>query len=82
MKHDTDSIKMVMQVIGKDLHTPLPIPPGPHYSWRKTSVTRIDGVAEHFRPGFRTYPERIKDAVSRVFGLLKRYAQPWRNRGK
>ena len=81
MKHETETLGLIPDSLKSKLDLSPRLPATWHNrSWiRKTSSGRIP---DHLRDGYITYPQAIKNAVSRVFGLLKRYAQPWRNRSK
>ncbi|GAB3362665.1 MULTISPECIES: hypothetical protein [Giesbergeria] len=71
MPHSSEDLKIIGKVLGKKVDLPVARPAGWHNPrWReKTSIGRIP---EHLRPGFRTYPQIIKDAVSNFLSALYR----------
>ena len=81
MKNDTESLCLIPDSVKEkiDLYPRLPA------TWHDRSWIRNTNsgrIPDHLRGDYITHPQAIKNAVCRVFGFLKRYAQPWQNWGK
>lgn len=81
MQDTRDCLRHIADAVRK----PVPLPVARPACWHDRSWISDTGssrIPDHMRKNYITHPQAIKNAVSRVFGYLKRYAQPWRNRGK
>ena len=82
MKHDTENLGLIPDSIKEKIDLAPRTPATWHKPRRGWTEARRQRVLENLGRDHTTHPQAIKNAVSRVFGFLKRYAQPLRNRGK
>ena len=72
MEYGPEHSKLVRQVFGTEEKLPAPVEHLWNYGSRNPKAS-IDGIAEHLRPGFRTYPQMVKDGVRNLLRALHRH---------
>lgn len=75
MKYDPEHSKLIREIYRADMELPVASSILWNYGSRnpKLSGKGLDGVAERIRPGFRTYPQIVKDAACNFLRSLHRH---------
>lgn len=72
MEYGPEHSKLVRQVFGTEEELPAPIEHLWNNGSRNPNANRYR-IPEHLRPGFRTYPQMVKDGVRNFLRALHRH---------
>ncbi|MCY1549229.1 hypothetical protein D9M68_853870 [compost metagenome] len=72
MAYGPEHSKVIRQVFGKEVDLPVADSTLWNYGSRNPNA-HIDRIADHLRPGFRTYPQILVDGVRKVLRALHRH---------